>query len=232
MKKIFGVLLFVFAAFIVWSFTILKPNSVSNCTHIDKFLNDGDTISFGQSPLQQLRTSTSSIKIGSYDGKRLEILDTSGRLIVSNIKPSSVLNSSDFLAVNVTGKAVKENDTLSLNLSSDYDFIYVFRHDTEKPIVEVFGPKCNVRVISKTLNKQPAQIHWSSFSSGTYSFRIDAIPDNVKIEEISKPIHPEKTVATFDFFEITDGSKMVRYDNTDVVMLGGTSLLHGSSLEK
>ena len=205
-----------FCSVISLAFISLEGNN----EYVSKFLEEGDSIKVRASHAA-VGTITSSLKRVSYDGKTLELLDTNGRVTISNVKPSSVLSQTVLLANNVYGTSTLKSDTLTIDITSEYDKLYVFKISKDQPVLDVFPKNVKVKIVSKTLDSDPAQFYWSS---SMQRISVTALPFKTKQEEIYKAVHARNTLATFSYFEISDGFKKVSYENKDVVILGGNSV--------
>lgn len=212
----------VFLSFFIATGTLFIGIKAMNKSSNSGVLEKNQVIHFGVNASER-GTYNSSIKMHGYDGKRFEVLDTNGRIILSKMSQSKGASSNSLHCINVEGDMVLTGSVLEINLSSNYKHIYVLRIDKSGEYQKLSG-NCKVKLIAKDRQNEEAKYHFAT--GGPITATINVLPKGVKRDVLFEASHKEKTLASFTQCEITCNGESYNYSNSDVIIIGGDNLVN------
>ncbi|MFT5723385.1 MAG: hypothetical protein ACI9JN_000495 [Bacteroidia bacterium] len=191
-------------------------------SYVSKNLEEGDSLSFGQEYINESNISGSTRSHG-YDGKRYNIDHENGVFVISKLHQSNIQSQNQVAASYVKGVMRYENDTLVIQLKSQFKYLYVSTLDSMKPL-DVYQGECTIKAVSKDLSGEFGSVYLSGMDMYEWGWSIYSLPIKVKKDELFKAEHPINTIAKFDLFQIENKGVTTTYNRTDLLLIGADEL--------
>jgi hypothetical protein len=182
-------------------------------------MRDGENLEFGSKTNGII--STVSLR-GAFDGSKYRWSLKENNLVIEYVFPARGKHQSELEISHAYGQIKRAGDSTFIACKSNFKNFYIF-NVVENYKVDSFSKEIKITVVTKSAIDSKSNLLVSTVGS---DLRTIALPKGVKTKKIYSAIHPSKTIATFEYLEITDSyGKRLVYPAGDYVLVGADRLL-------
>lgn len=160
---------------------------------------------------------------GSYDMSSFKIMsDSLGLITFGKARKAKGKHQNELMLFHSKGSYILQDNRLSIMAQTSFEKFYLLEI-SKKGIVDSFYKKVELSFRPFMLNGNHAKVFTNCDEGHNY---IVAIPENVPMDQTSKPFHPKKSIGVFADFSITDSlGKKRSLPQGDYILTGGNHLI-------